>query len=1027
MIVNSHFGFAQTPTYKLFATNFAQTASNIIEFDLYILRTGATNLVLVGAQIGLQLDSSITRINSSSAPYHSFIEASFIPGTSMLNALQDPTNGNGNMTISTVKSNGWADNHVLRLAPLNVSPPTLGSTISNINNGCSSPGTRIARIRLTSQTSLVIPTPVAYKSNSLSNGVFTIAGSVYPVLISAANITGTNAINITDPAQHFSYNVAGTCYNNLTLNPTPVTPVIASISPTTINAGVGEWLTINGSGFGNYRGSIGNVFFQNADTTITNTTAFFGLDAIDHQTTIWSNTQIKIRIPSQSIDPNTNKLFTPGGGIIKIRNFNNLLSSDTTKRVNINNAVKQFVYVSANEKKRQCLARYKCNNGLVYYLGNNIAIGSNMQKVIDSAFTAWSNYLNIDVKFAKNSSGTILQALPQYFNNDTNVIFLKSFGGDTLMSTSVRDYPTCIPDSLTYISDTDIGIKSTGVNWHFGVKDSLPFNTTDFYAAILHEIGHSLGLLHVNDIGPNGKLELMYWDQSLGQSPNTPVTGRKSLTTAGGNSAAGALADIINLSRTLNPGGCTNLNPLTTREISSPYITPPAPVVVCTGGSTTLSSSAALSNANGNLISNLWSTGDTTQVITVGGNTATYTVTVTQNNTCPVSASRVVTAAGTSTISTQPTNTTTCAGGTAIFSCASTGATFQWQRNINNSGWSPLTNGVYYTGVTSTTLNVLQANSYGGVSQQYRCLVTQPGFCATPTNTASLTVTTLSFSPGLASVYTGSSAFTLTGGAPSGGSYSGTGVSGSLFTPPSTAGSYNITYTKAGCSPVSATQNIQVVACGGTFPNCIKAITTNQVPLNFCVDGSPIAFNIVFTALGCPYILGNIFTAQLSNATGSFTSPINIGSINVTGGSFTNCTGTINATLPTGLPVGTGYRIRVVSSQPPIVGSINLDAISIDNSPCNSNLFIEVGRKAITETDIKIYPNPTSSEFTIELPFEDVYFHVAIYDLNGKEVLNQDIKQKATAISTLELIEGIYLIKLSNNNLMFNKKLLIIK
>lgn len=131
--------------------------------------------------------------------------------------------------------------------------------------------------------------------------------------------------------------------------------------------------------------------------------------------------------------------------------------------------------------------------------------------------------------------------------------------------------------------------------------------------------------------------------------------------------------------------------------------------------------------------------------------------------------------------------------------------------------------------------------------------------------------------------------------------------------------------------------------------------------------------------------------------------------------------------LPTGLPVGTGYRIRVVSIQPPIVGSINLDAISIDNSPCNSNLFIELGRKVITETDIKIYPNPTSDEFTVVLPFYETYFHVAIYDLNGKEVLNHDIAQKTISFSTNELIEGIYLIKLSNNNSIFNKTLLIIK
>lgn len=786
---------------------------------------------------------------------------------------------------------------------------------------------------------------------------------------------------------------------------------------------MGEWLTIKGTGFGNYRGANGNILFQNADDIIPSPN-FYGLDNIDHLSTIWSNTEIKVKLPSLSFDQNLSKLFTPGSGNFKIRNDAILLSNSSTT-LNIDYAVATMSYPGL--KRRQCLARYKCNNGILYYLGDNIAVGSDMQKGIDSAFTAWSNYLNIDIKLARDASGNIIQARSITSINDTNVVYLKSINSPRVMETTISTFPnTCIPDSLDYLVDTDIGISTDSVTWHYGINDILVQNKVDFYGNLLHEVGHSLGLLHSNNLGVNGKLELMYYGTALGQTNGTPASGRKTLYSGGGNSAAGALADIVNLSRNLRPAGCPDLNPLTTREISSPSITPPAPVIVCIGGNGTLTSSAAPSTVSGNVVSTLWSTNATTQDITVGGTTATYTVTVTQNNSCPVSASRLVTAAGTSTITVQPINNTACAGGTAIFSCASTGATFQWQRNINNSGWTPLANGAYYTGVTSTTLNVLQAYTYGGVSQQYRCLVTQPGFCATPTNAASLTVTTLRFSPGLASVYTGSSAFTLTGGAPSGGSYSGTGVSGSIFTPPSTAGSYNITYTKTGCSPVSATQNIQVVACGGTSP-CIKAITTNQVPLNFCVDGSPIAFNIVFTALGCPYTLGNIFTAQLSNATGSFANPSNIGSINVTGGSFPNCTGTINATLPTALPVGTGYRIRVISNLPLVTGSLNLDAITIDNFPCDNNLFIESGRKAITETDIKIYPNPAKTEFTIELSSDNLYFYLSMFDLNGKEVMRNEINQLRTTFSTSYLQEGIYFIRLVNGNEIFNKKLLIIK
>ena len=55
---------------------------------------------------------------------------------------------------------------------------------------------------------------------------------------------------------------------------------------------------------------------------------------------------------------------------------------------------------------------------------------------------------------------------------------------------------------------------------------------------------------------------------------------------------------------------------------------------------------------------------------------------------------------------------------------------------------------------------------------------------------------------------------------------------------------------------------------------------------------------------------GNTFTVQLSDATGSFSSPVVIGTAS------TNLPGFISCTIPTGTPAGTGYRIRIVASAP---------------------------------------------------------------------------------------------------------------
>lgn len=78
--------------------------------------------------------------------------------------------------------------------------------------------------------------------------------------------------------------------------------------------------------------------------------------------------------------------------------------------------------------------------------------------------------------------------------------------------------------------------------------------------------------------------------------------------------------------------------------------------------------------------------------------------------------------------------------------------------------------------------------------------------------------------------------------------------------------------------------------------------------------GSP--FSVPYVAKG--YVdAANVFTAQLSNANGSFATPVNIGTATAT------LSGNINATIPPGTAAGTGYRVRVVSGNPARVAADN--------------------------------------------------------------------------------------------------------
>src|SRR5690606_7823890 len=83
-------------------------------------------------------------------------------------------------------------------------------------------------------------------------------------------------------------------------------------------------------------------------------------------------------------------------------------------------------------------------------------------------------------------------------------------------------------------------------------------------------------------------------------------------------------------------------------------------------------------------------------------------------------------------------------------------------------------------------------------------------------------------------------------------------------------------------------------------------ITIGEIPLNYCAG---VSFDIPFT-VNNDFGSNNVFTAQLSNRTGSFNSPVNIGNITA----FQN--DTIRAVIPANAQEGDQYRIRIIANSP---------------------------------------------------------------------------------------------------------------
>lgn len=130
----------------------------------------------------------------------------------------------------------------------------------------------------------------------------------------------------------------------------------------------------------------------------------------------------------------------------------------------------------------------------------------------------------------------------------------------------------------------------------------------------------------------------------------------------------------------------------------------------------------------------------------------------------------------------------------------------------------------------------------------------------------------------------------------------------------------------------TATQyRIDDIVLTGTPPsNTITAISAT--PSNYLLSNCFVTVNgnLDFSSTST-FNSGNSYKVQLSNASGSFSQAITLGSISSTANS-----GTIPLTIPAGIAGGTGYLLRIVSTSPAVIS--NTYSITItQNGTCVTN------------------------------------------------------------------------------------------
>jgi uncharacterized protein YneR len=109
----------------------------------------------------------------------------------------------------------------------------------------------------------------------------------------------------------------------------------------------------------------------------------------------------------------------------------------------------------------------------------------------------------------------------------------------------------------------------------------------------------------------------------------------------------------------------------------------------------------------------------------------------------------------------------------------------------------------------------------------------------------------------------------------------------------------------------------------------------------FCAGES---FSLPFTTTGTFFNTNNVFSLQLSNASGSFANPTVIGTL------LGTTLGPINATIPANLPSGDGYKLRIVSTSPASPGGAG-----------NATIFIGSPKQATSITgNTRFCPNDSN-------------------------------------------------------------------
>lgn len=94
----------------------------------------------------------------------------------------------------------------------------------------------------------------------------------------------------------------------------------------------------------------------------------------------------------------------------------------------------------------------------------------------------------------------------------------------------------------------------------------------------------------------------------------------------------------------------------------------------------------------------------------------------------------------------------------------------------------------------------------------------------------------------------------------------------------------------------------------------------------------------------------------------------------------------------------------------------------------SDSVYVKLTYEEITESNVPailIYPNPAKDILTIQFEDKKENAGLMIYDIRGKKMVSERIRQEITAIDVGNLDPGVYFVEISFNHLKVVRKLIV--